>query len=130
MYEISELSYTREKMLSDLKTGITPVEIALQKWTSILNGGEDFGISSCACCEAYFDRNDPKACLEACPLGDTVGCCNGEYSAWIKHQNAEHMHEYISYAIRCPECEEIARSIYAVIEEKAKHAKAEFPYAM
>jgi hypothetical protein len=130
MYEINELSFTREKMLSALKTGVSPVEIALQKWTSILNGGEDFGTSSCACCESYYDQNNTKACLAVCPLGDTIGCCSGVYSAWIKHQNAEHMHEYISYAIRCPECEEIARSIYDVISEKARLAGAAFPYAM
>jgi hypothetical protein len=130
MYEISDHSFTREKMLSALKSGLSPVDIALQKWESILAGGEDFGTSSCACCESYYDQENPKACLSVCPLGDTVGCCSGVYSAWIKHQNAEHMHEYISYAIRCPECEEIAHSIHNVIEERAEQARAAFTCAV
>src|SRR3990172_9971587 len=98
-------------MLVDLKSGLTPLEVAYRKWSAILSGGEDFGSSSCACCETYFNEDNPKACLSICPLGDTDGCCSGEYSAWIRHQNQEHMHEYISYAVRCEECERIAQDI-------------------
>ncbi len=118
MYEINENSYTRDSMLADLRAGLTPLEAAKRKWTTILEGGEDFSANSCACCETYFDKGNPKACLVLCPLGGTGGCCNGDYSAWIKHQNEAHMHEHAFYAIRCPECEQIASDINKLIEEK------------
>lgn len=125
MYEISELTYTRADMLNDLKRGLTPLEIADRKWKAILSGGEDFGSSSCACCETYFEPNNKSACLGTCPLGNTEGCCSGLYSAWIRHQNEKHMDEHISYAIRCPECEEIAQGVYGAIKEQLEKEKKE-----
>lgn len=118
MYEISESSYTRDNMLADLRSGLTPLEAARRKWTAILNGGEDFGSNTCACCETYFDKENPKACLARCPLGDTEGCCSGDYSAWVKHQNEAHMHEYVFHAIRCSECEEIGLRILSLIKRQ------------
>jgi len=122
MYEISENAYTREQMLADLRAGLTPLQAAKRKWTSILNGGEDFTMNSCACCETYYDKENPRACLSVCPLGGTEGCCHGSYSEWIKHQNEEHMHEYPFYAIRCPECENIALRILNMIDEQLSRA--------
>lgn len=118
MFEISEKSYTRDNLLADLRAGLTPLEAAKKKWTAIIEGGEDFGTYSCACCETYFDDKNPRNCLSICPLGGSDGCCSGDYSRWVRHQNEEHMHEYISYAVRCPECEDIARNILAIIETR------------
>ncbi|HZD59704.1 MAG TPA: hypothetical protein VE439_04535 [Anaerolineae bacterium] len=120
MYDISENAYTREHMLAHLRAGLTPLEAAKRKLETILSGGEDFPANSCACCETYFDREHPKACLNICPLGSTKGCCHDSYSTWIKHQNEEHMHEYVFYAIRCPECEDIALTFSALLKRSSQ----------
>ncbi|HEY3374001.1 MAG TPA: hypothetical protein VGK02_02940 [Candidatus Aquicultor sp.] len=121
MYDVSEKSYTRQHLLADLQAGFSPLEAAKRKWTAIINGGEDFGTYSCACCETYFDKDNPRACLLVCPLGGTEGCCNGDYSRWVRHQNSEHMHEHTFYAIHCPECEDIALGILAIIETRLQN---------
>lgn len=122
VYDISEKSYTRADMLADLRSGLKPLEAAKRKWTAILEGGEDFGTYSCGCCNAYYDRENPKACYSVCPLGGTEGCCGGDYSAWVRHQNEEHMHEHTFYAVRCPECEEIGKRILGVIEQRLEES--------
>lgn len=89
----------RRKILRMLKSGASPLNLAIRKWKDMLYiGASDYGGKNCGLCVA-------NTC-EKCIIAEQTGLysCNGTpYQQWIHHHQTEHAGKY-PIKIRCPKC--------------------------